>query len=97
MPSIIHVDEEALRTLKGALQEQGENYKKNLRRLQALVEEITSGDIQGDPATDLMQKYEEKKETFQKIADTIDEAEGYMGMRTTGFTDMVGEMKNEFK
>ena len=53
MPSIIHVDEDALRTLKSALQEQGENYKKNLRRLQALIEEITSGDIQGDPATDL--------------------------------------------
>ena len=94
MPSIIHVDEDALRTLKAALQEQGENYKKNLRRLEALVEEITSGDIQGDPATDLMQKYEEKKETFKKIAD---EAEGYMGMRTTDFTNMVGDMKSEFK
>ncbi len=97
MPSIIHVDEDALRTLKGALQESGERYKTNLVRLNNLIEEITSGDIQGDPATDLLEKYQAKADTFRKLADTIDEAEGYMGMQTNKFTNMIGDLKADFK
>ena len=51
--SVIHVDEEALKTLKNALETAGQEYKSNLARLTNLIEEITSGDIQGDPANDL--------------------------------------------
>ena len=49
----IHVDEEALNHLKGAMQTAGERYKSNLARLTNLIGEITKGDIQGDPANDL--------------------------------------------
>ena len=93
----IHVDEAALNDLKNAMQTAGEGYKKNLARLTSLVEEITSGDIQGDPAQDLLQKFQAKEDTFKKLADTIDEAEGYMGMQTTKFTGMIGDLKSGMK
>ena len=93
----IHVDEDALRALKAALQESGERYKTNLTRLTSLIEEITSGDIQGDPAVDLLEKNQAKEDTFKKLAETIDEAEGYMGMQTTKFTNMIGDLKADFK
>ena len=90
----IHVDEEALNHLKGAMQTAGERYKSNLAKLTSLVEEITSGDIQGDPAQDLLQKFQAKEDVFRNLADTIDEAEGYMGIQTTKFGNMIGDLKS---
>ena len=74
----IHVEEEALNDLRNALETAGEDYKNKLSRLQNLINEITSGDIQGDPANDLLQKFQAKEETFKRLAQTIDEAEEYM-------------------
>ena len=48
----IHVDEAALNSLKHALETAGQEYKSSLARLTNLIQEITSGDIQGDPAND---------------------------------------------
>ena len=95
--SQIHVDEASLNDLKNALSTAGESYKNNLARLTNLVNEITSGDIQGDPATDLLQKFQAKEQTFNKLAETIDEAEGYMGMQTTKFGNMIGDLKSGMK
>ena len=93
----IHVDEASLNDLKNALATAGESYKNNLARLTNLITEITSGDIQGDPATDLKQKFEAKQDIFKKLAETIDEAEGYMGMQTTKFGNMIGDLKSGMK
>lgn len=93
----IHVEEEALKHLKNALETAGQEYKQNLARLTSLIEEITSGDIQGDPATDLLNKFEAKKEVLNKITQTIEEAEGYMGLQTTKFGSMIGDLKAGMK
>ena len=92
--AVIHVEEEALNTLKNALATAGEDYKSNLVRLTNLIAELTSGDIQGDPARDLSDKFQAKEATLNKIAETIDEAEGYLGMRTTSFTNMISDLKS---
>ena len=92
--SVIHVDEEALKTLKNALETAGQEYKSNLARLTNLIEEITSGDIQGDPANDLLAKFQAKQDTLNKITQTIEEAEGYMGLQTTKFGTMIGDLKS---
>ena len=95
--STIHVEEEALNALKEALATAGEEYKKNLARLTNLISEITSGDIQGDPANDLLAKFQAKEDTLNHLAETIDEAEGYLGMQTTSFTNMIGDLKSGMK
>ena len=93
----IHVDEAALADLRDALTTAGEDYKSDLARLTALIQEITSGDIQGDPANDLLQKYQAKQDTFNKLTQTIEEAEGYMGLQTTKFGNMIGDLKSGMK
>lgn len=93
----IHVEESALNDMKNALQTAGEDYKRDFAKLQNLISEITSGDIQGDPATDLLNKFQAKEETFRKIAQTIDEAEQYMGMQTTSFTEMISDLSSGMK
>ena len=95
--STIHVDESALNELKHALETAGQEYKLNLARLTNLIEEITSGDIQGDPANDLLAKFQAKQDTLNKIAQTIEEAEGYMGLQTTKFGTMIGDLKAGMK
>ena len=95
--SSIHVDEAALNALKNALETAGQEYKQSLARLTSLIEEITSGDIQGDPANDLLQKYQAKQDTFNKLTQTIEEAEGYMGLQTTKFGNMIGDLKSGMK
>ena len=93
----IHVDEAALNALKNALETAGQEYKQSLARLTSLIEEITSGDIQGDPANDLLNKYQAKQDTFNKLTQTIEEAEGYMGLQTTKFGNMIGDLKSGMK
>lgn len=95
--AVIHVDETALNNLKNALETAGQEYKSNLARLTNLIEEITSGDIQGDPATDLLTKFQAKQDTLNRLAQTIEEAEGYMGLQTTKFGTMIGDLKATMK
>jgi len=70
MPKI-HVEDEALNDLKNALTTAGQSYKSSLANLTNFIEEITSGDIQGDPANDLLAKYQAKQDIFNKITQTI--------------------------
>ena len=93
----IHVDESALNYLKSALQSAGEEYKVNLEKLKNLVNEITSGDIQGDLADELKMKFEAKQGTFDKLTQTINEAESYMGIQTTKFTQLIDDTKTAMK
>lgn len=93
--AMIHVDEAALNSLKNALETAGQDYKSKLARLTSLIEEITSGDIQGDPADDLLAKFRAKEDTFNKLTQTIEEAEGYMGMQTTKFGTMISDLKTD--
>jgi len=92
--STIHVDEDALKALRQSLETAGQEYKSSLARLTNLIQEITSGDIQGDPANDLLAKFQAKQDTLNKITQTIEEAEGYMGLQTTKFGNMIGDLKS---
>ncbi len=85
----IHVEESALNDLRNALETAGEDYKNKLARLQNLINEITSGDIQGDPANDLLTKFQAKEDVFKGLAQTIDDAEEYMGMQKTNFNSLI--------
>ena len=85
----IHVEESALNDLRNALETAGEDYKNKLARLQSLINEITSGDIQGDPANDLLAKFQAKEDVFKGLAQTIDDAEEYMGMQKTNFNSLI--------
>ena len=89
----IHVDEEALVFLKNALQTAGEDYRGKLSRLTSLIAQISSGSIKGDPATDFMEKYEAKRDYFNRVLRTIEEAEDYMGVKKGSFNNMIGELK----
>ena len=93
----IHVEESALAELRNALQEAGEGYKTELAKLTSLMKEITSGDIQGDPAKDLLDKYTEKEEAFNALAAEIDKAEEYAGVKGRDFASMLTELKEMAK
>lgn len=93
----IHVDEAALSDLKNALETAGEDFKRDYARLKSLISEITSGDIQGDPANDLLSKFQAKEETFNKVAETIDDAEEYMGLQKQSFSQMISDLSSGMK
>lgn len=92
--STIVVSEGALNKLKNAIGTAGKDYKENLARLRALMEEITNGDIQGDLATDLMNKFQARKDDFDQIQRMIDDAEEYMGMKGTQFNATVSDIQS---
>ena len=93
----VHVEESALNDLRKALETAGESYKQNLSRIQNLINEITSGDIKGDPADDLLAKFQAKENTFKAIQQTIDEAEGYIGTQKTKFTSLISDLSSSMK
>ena len=93
----IHVEESALNDLRNALETAGTEYKNNYARLQNLISEITSGDIQGDPANDLLAKFQAKDETFKSLQQTIDEALEYMGAQQQAFTSLISDLSSTMK
>lgn len=89
----IHVEESALNELRNSLETAGEEYKSELTRLTSLIKEITNGDIQGDPAKDLLEKYMAKEDAFNALAQAIDEAQNYAGVKGKDFVNMVSDLK----
>lgn len=90
----IHVEESAISYLRKALETAGQDYKNNLARLQNLMDEITNGDIKGDPANDILSKFNAKRDTFNSLTKTIEEAEDYMGMQGSKFNSLIGDLKS---
>ena len=93
----IYVDNESLATLRNALETAGEDYKRDYARLKNLIEEITRGDIQGDPANDLLNKFQAKEKTFNELARTIDDAEEYVGLQKKSFNQMISDLSSGMK
>ena len=93
----VHVEEESLNDLKNSFSTAGESYKENYTKLTNLISEITSGNIQGDPATELLQKFEEKKEAFEKINEMINSTQEYLSGRTEQFVGDVDSLIKEMK
>lgn len=93
----IHVEESALNDLRTALETAGEEYKSNLTRLQNLINQITSGDIKGDPANDLLAKFQAKEQMFKALAQVIDDAEEYMGIQKTKFSSLISNLASAMK
>lgn len=93
----IHVEESALNDLRNALETAGTEYKNNYARLQNLISEITSGDIQGDPANDLLAKFQAKDETFKSLQQTINEALEYIGAQGQAFTNLISDLESTMK
>ena len=83
--STIIVSDSALGQLKNAIATAGKDYKENYARLRALMDEITNGDIQGDLANELKSKFDARRDDFDAIQKVIDDAEDYMGMKTSQF------------
>ena len=92
--STIVVSEGALNKLKNAIATAGKDYKENLAKLRALMDEITNGDIQGDLATELMNKFQARKDDFDQIQKMSDDAEDYMGMKGTQFNTTVSNIQS---
>ena len=88
----IEASSESISGVEREIQAAAEGYKTSLKRLENLIGEITSGDIQGDPANDLLNKFQAKQETFSKLAKTLDEAEEFMGGQGTKFNNMIGDL-----
>lgn len=93
----IHVDEAALSDLRNALETAGKDYQRDYTRLKNLITEITRGDIQGDPATDLLNKFQAKEQTFEKISSTIDDAFEYMDIQKSSFTTLISDLASGMK
>ena len=89
----IHVEESALNELRNALQTAGEEYKEQLAKLTNLIDEITSGDIKGDPADDLLAKFRAKQDDFNSLARTIEDAQEKVGVKGSDFTSMITDLK----
>lgn len=90
---VFDVSSADLSTLEKAIGTAGQNYKDCYARLTNLIDEITRGDIKGDPANDLLSKYRAKEETLTKIKETIDEAESYMYQQNVSFKQLIDNLK----
>ncbi len=92
MNDIVKVNEESLDRLRDALRTAGENFKSNLSKLEFLMDEITSGDIQGEIATEFLNKFKNKEAVLKNIERTINNAEDYTSNKLNKFNNLVGNL-----
>jgi len=88
----IKVDSEGLERFRKVLAEAGEQYKEELKNLERLVNEVVSGDIVGETAEDLRNKYLEKRRIFTALANIIDDAENYAGVQGRKFQSTISDI-----
>ncbi len=97
MSERIHVNPDAVEELRSGLQSAGEEYKTNLAKLTNLIAEITNGDIEGPMATDLRDKFEEKRSDFDSLTEAINKAEEAMGIKGQDYDKMLEDFKENAK
>ena len=97
MNEVVNVDEEAIESLRDALQTAGEEYKYNLNRLITLINDITNEEIKGAPATNLLKDFKSKEENFKKIEETINIAEENINRQRKEYNNMIMEMEEEME
>lgn len=93
----IQADSASLAKLKEAFATAGKDYQNKLDQLTDLIGEITNGDIQGDPATQLKAKYEEKIANFDALRDAIKKAESHMEAEETEFKRVMTDLESIIK
>ena len=96
MSSVV-ANEGAMAELERGLQTAGEDYKSNYAKLTSLVQEITNGDITGDAATDLVNKFEAKREMLDTVQQAIDEANDFITERKASFNSMMNGLMEDMK
>lgn len=97
MDGVIQADSQSLRELTEAFATAGKDYQKKLEELGQLIEDITNGDIQGDPATQLKSKYEEKVASFNELRDALKKAEDHMNDEEAEFRDVMRKLEQDIK
>ena len=83
--------QEALEQVTKELEAAAADYKANYAKLQNLMGEITSGNIQGDLADDLLAKFEAKDDSFKAIQQSLDTAFDKMKMQTRDFINVMSD------
>lgn len=93
----ISMTSESLQGVQKDLFETCNKYKENLSKLEGVINQITSGDFTGEAARDLLEKYNAKKDEFERLRRIIDENEEYMKNKEARFNRMQGDLIAEFK
>ena len=93
----ITVSEEELNAIASSLHDASEKYSSSFTKLTNLIQEVTTGDITGQVADDLKQKFDSKEETFKNLKTTIDQAEQYMNQQLKSFNDVAEGVMAEMR
>ena len=93
----ITVSEEELNAIAASLRDASNEYNSSYTKLTNLIQEITRGDITGQVADDLKNKFDSKEETFKNLKATIDQAEQYMNQQLKSFNDVAEGVMAEMR
>ena len=93
----ISVSDEVLVNVINSMTSAVENYMENYKKLDNLMNEITNGDITGDPATQILDKYNAKEETFKQLYNTLEEANSYMQEQKNKFANTMSSIESSLR
>lgn len=78
--------------LKQQLEQAGADFKSNYTKLDGLVQQITNGEFKGQPADTFKSQYESKKQIFDGIQKSIDEADSFVNEELTKFVNLTNSL-----
>ncbi len=74
-----------------------DSYRSNLKKLEQIMDVLTNSDIGGQPAKDLLTKYEDKKPQFDAITQALNTCDERMGKKIDGFKNLISEISGSMK
>jgi len=83
--------------LKNQLGQAGSDFKNNYAKLDGLVQQIVNGEFKGQPADTFRTQYESKKDIFDGVQKSIDEAEGFIDEELTKFINLTNNLMDNMK
>ena len=92
MSNRVSVDSQDLSALETSLETAGSEFVENYKKLVVIMEDITNGNIKGELATTILEKFENKKPDLDKLKEEIETAREYAkdkGAKLNAVTDSI--------
>lgn len=92
--NFVQFDVDNLNTLVGQIAQAGEEYSSNYQKMTALIENINNGTMTGPVADELKKLYDDKKETFQRVEQFVENNRATLQRKTIEGQDAIDYVIN---
>ena len=86
-----------IQELANSFERYSTDYVNNLRKVEAIVEDVKNGHMTGKPADDFVKLFVQKQDAFKKIENSINDFNKLMENEVKRFNNMISKSESEMR